>query len=114
MLTVRKWCAMDYKGFISAKITELRISKNISSRKLSLDLGLSNSYITQIENKVKMPSIENLALICDYFGITLADFFSNSLTLASLSSDQSQLLDNAKNLTSEQLFRLNEFIKTIK
>jgi len=100
-------------NFISHRITELRLSKNISSRKLSLDLGLSNSYITQIENGKKMPSLENLYRICDYFDITIADFFAPVGTSKFLTDDLRELIHAAKDLTPEQIKAFTEAFKTI-
>lgn len=96
--------------FIAKRITELRLSKSISSRKLSLDLGLSNSYITQIENGNKLPSLDNLFKICNYFGISIGEFFN----LPSASPEIRSLVDTAKDLTPSQLEALKTFIDSLK
>ena len=62
--------------FIAKRITELRLSRNISEYQLSLELGLSRSYIQGITSGKNMPSVKQLFNIADYFGITLAEFFS--------------------------------------
>ncbi|SHK45776.1 helix-turn-helix domain-containing protein [Tepidibacter formicigenes] len=97
---------MNTIDFISKRITDLRLKKNVSSRKMSLDLGLSNSYITQIENGKKSPSIDNLYKICDYFGITIVEFFLPQAPLKQdfdLTEDLKELVESAKDLSPSQL-----------
>ena len=96
---------------IQQKIAELRTAKNISSRKMSLDLDLSNSYINQIENGIKVPSLENLLKILDYLDITLADFFSEETP--DLSPQLRRLLNTASKLTPEQLAAVQALLDTM-
>ncbi|MCQ4726439.1 helix-turn-helix transcriptional regulator [Anaerotignum faecicola] len=63
------------KNFISNRIDTLCYENNISKRKLSLYLGKSSGYITGLTNCRNYPSIEALIEICDYFKITLSEFF---------------------------------------
>ena len=63
--------------FISNRIYQLRIGKNLSARELSLALGMSPSYINKVENGIAMPSLFVLWKICHFFEITPEDFFSN-------------------------------------
>ena len=65
--------------FIAKRITELRLSRNISEYQLSLELGQSRSYIQGITSGKNMPSVKQLFNIADYFGITLAEFFGENL-----------------------------------
>ncbi len=67
---------MDRK-FIAKRIAGLRYAKKVSARGLSLELGQSSEYINQIENERSVPSLDGLINICDYFGITLSDFFDD-------------------------------------
>lgn len=68
---------INYNEFIPKRIYYLRNEKNISARDMSLSLGQSESYINKIENGRTMPSIQGLVYICEYFGITLKDFFDD-------------------------------------
>lgn len=59
--------------FIVDRITQLRVEKNVSEYQLSYDLGFSKSYMGMISrNKT---SLSAFLSICDYFGITPAQFF---------------------------------------
>lgn len=68
---------MDF-DFIRQRITNLRLSRQISEYQLSLELGQCKSYIQGISSGKSLPSIKQLYNICDYFGISLSQFFDDS------------------------------------
>lgn len=70
-----KGSKMDRRKKFSQRLSELRIGKGVSSRDMSLSLGLSPAYINNIENNVSMPSMDAFFLICDYLEISPRDFF---------------------------------------
>lgn len=73
------------ESFIRKRITELRIQKNVSEYRMSMDLGHSKSYIQSISSGRSLPSMAEFLAICDYFGITPIEFFSidgNEILLA--------------------------------
>jgi len=87
-------------NFIRERISELRIRKNISEYKMSLDLGHSKSYIQSISSGKALPSMSEFLYICDYLEVTPKDFFdvNNKDTLK-----LHQLYATAKNLSTEDL-----------
>ena len=62
--------------FVRTRITELRIKKDVSEHKMSLDLDKSGSYIRGITNGSSMPSVKELFNIISYFNMTPVDFFA--------------------------------------
>ncbi len=68
------------KKFVQTRYATIRLAHDISARKLSLELGQSSEYINQIENGKNMPSLEGLFNFCEYFGITLGEFFKEEVT----------------------------------
>lgn len=64
--------------FIRQRITQLRIQKNISEYKMSLDLGHSKGYIQSISSGRALPSMSEFLMICDYFEITPLEFFDTN------------------------------------
>lgn len=62
-------------SFIRDRITELRIKKNVSECKMSLELGHSKTYIQNISSGKALPSISEFLSICDYLGVTPKEFF---------------------------------------
>ena len=65
-----------YIEFVRTRITELRIQKDVSEHKMSLDLDKSGSYIRGITSGAAMPSVRELFNIIAYFNMTPVDFFA--------------------------------------
>lgn len=63
------------KAFIGKRITQLRKRKGVSEYQMSRDLGHSRGYLYNISSEKSLPPLQALFDICDYFGITLAEFF---------------------------------------
>lgn len=61
--------------FFSDRLAELRIQKNVSAREMSLAIGQNPSYINRIENGLTYPSMQVFFYICEYLGVTPAEFF---------------------------------------
>lgn len=97
---------------ISKRISELRKSKNISSNKLSILAGISQSYMRDLELGNNTPTIDVISRICSALGITLADFFAEEKT--DIPPDLMQLLREAETLTPEQRAVLTDLIQTFK
>ena len=64
-----------YEEFIADRIAKLRMGKNVSAREMSLAIGQNSCYINRIENKISMPSMQCFFYICEYLGVTPAEFF---------------------------------------
>ena len=62
--------------FIRERITELRMQQNVSEYQMSLDVGMSKSYIQGIVNG-GAPSVEMLLKICAYLNVTPTEFFDS-------------------------------------
>ncbi len=67
---------MDRK-FVQIRYARIRNAHKISARKLSLELGQSTEYINQIESGNALPSLEGLFNFCDYFNMSLGEFFED-------------------------------------
>lgn len=66
----------SYIQFLRKRITDLRIEKGVSEHAMSLALGRNGSYIRQItKSNGAVPSLESLIEICEYFKISLSEFF---------------------------------------
>lgn len=58
------------------KIDELLTKKGISGAKMSADLGMSRSFMTELrKGRAKSVKIETAQKIADYFGVTLGELF---------------------------------------
>lgn len=100
----------SFKKFISNRFAVIRNNSNISARKLSLDMGQSSEYINQIENGHKMPSLEGLFNFCDYFGISMGEFFDESQTYP---MEYKSIIETLNKLDKEQLEHVQKNIEYI-
>ncbi len=58
---------------INQNIIKILDEKNISSRKLSKEIGKNDGYISRMLNGKFVPSLEVLCLIADKLGTTVSD-----------------------------------------
>lgn len=63
--------------FIRNRITQLRVARGVSEYKMSYDLGHSRSYIYNISSGKSLPPMREFLAICDYFGVSPAEFFDD-------------------------------------
>lgn len=62
-------------NFIRERISALRVRKNVSEYKMSLDLGHGKGYIQAISSGRALPSLGEFLYICEYLGVTPKEFF---------------------------------------
>lgn len=93
--------------FIRCRISDLRVKKGISERRMSLELGHSSSYIRSITSGRALPSMSEFLYICEYFGITPMEFFIEK----DLNEEQKEIIQAAIDLPKEDLTYLIELIK---
>ncbi len=86
--------------FIPERITTLRIKKNVSEYRMSLDLGHSNSYIRSITSGKALPSMSEFLYICDYLGVTPKEFFDEQIENPALAQ---KLYSLTKNMSDDDL-----------
>ena len=76
------------KDFIANRITSMRMSAGISEYKISKNIGKCNNYINKVASGSLIPTIDSLSSICEYFGITLSQFFKEEDTTLSLTAEK--------------------------
>ena len=91
----------QYDEFIRIRITELRIAKNISEHKMSLDLDKSGSYIRGITSGAALPSLRELFNIISYFDMTPAEFFKEIYDEGEEESEMSEKIKSPDNWDGE-------------
>lgn len=94
----------DFKAYFSERLIKLRMTKGVSARKMSLDIGQSKGYIAQIESKASLPSMMTFHYICDYLGISPRDFFDEDVKYPEILS---KVIDNLKQLDEKKLNDMN-------
>ena len=64
-----------YFEWLPKRISQLRTEKGVSARDMSLSIGLSPGYISNVENGHNYPSMEAFFYICEYLDVTPQEFF---------------------------------------
>ena len=99
---------------VAERISQLLKEREWTKYRLAEQSGLSYSTIANIFRRPECyPSIPTLSIICDAFGITLAEFFSPGHEAQPLSSDQREILKLYYMLNAEQRLALKNLIYTI-
>lgn len=100
----------QYIEFVRARITELRIKKDVSEHKMSLDLDKSGSYIRGITSGASMPSVKELFNIIAYFDLTPLDFFA---PLGTKDTPYSAICERLRTLDDGDLEKVSTFLDWI-
>lgn len=100
-----------YEKFFGRRILQLRTSKGVSAREMSLSLGQSESYINKIENGKAILSMQAFFYICEYFNITPKDFFDAETGNPTLIN---ALVKDLNMLDEKQIGNIHEIVKGLK
>lgn len=98
------------KTFIKERYAKIRLAHGLSARKLSGELGQSTEYINQIENGKCMPSVEGLMNFCDYFHMSVGEFFDETVNYPVQYAKIIEELNKMDALTIEKVY---EFMRLI-
>ncbi len=82
------------------RLTELRIQKDVSENRMSLDLGMSGGYIQQISSGRSLPSMKQFLAICEYLGVEPMEFFDIDNREPALTRE---LLISARSLSEDKI-----------
>lgn len=97
--------------FIRDRISSLRQEKQISERKMSLDLGHSTSYIRSITSGRALPSMSEFLYICEYLGVTPMEFFNEE---RKTTLTQQEVFEHIYSMSDEDIRLLIGFIERMK
>lgn len=100
----------QYVDFVRSRITELRIKRDVSEHRMSLDLDKSGSYIRGITSGASMPSVKELFNIIMYFNMTPAEFFS---PLESQNTPYNDICTRLRALSDADLVKVQTFLDWI-
>lgn len=99
-----------YEKMTQERIAALCLSRSVSERKVSNDLGHSDGYLNSITRGRALPAMKEFFYICEYFNITPKEFFEDG------SSDPAflrELIADLKRLDAKQLEHLSALVKTM-
>ncbi len=100
------------KNFIGERITSLRFNEGISEYKLSKNIGKCNNYINKVASGSITPTLDSLLAICEYFGITLAQFFQDESTSVSLTAEK--IIAIVPHISEDKLQSLLTIVNSLK
>ncbi len=98
---------------VGKRIKELRKKQNMTTNELAELCNTSQPVISKLENGHRVPDIPTVQKICEVFNITLADFFASEGSPKQVDNELEEILNSAKELNSEQIKSLANFLKTI-
>ena len=96
---------------IIQRIHHFRAERNWSVNNLAMEAGLTQSTLGSMLSRNTPPKIETLQLICDAFGITLAQFFLEEEEIEILTAKEKELIEAYRKLPPSKqkaLFNLIE------
>lgn len=102
--------ALRYEEFLRSRITQLRIQKDVSEHRMSLDLGKSGSYIRGITSGASLPSIHELFHIFEYFNVTPTEFFQ---PMTGEESPYMKIMNRIRTMRPADLEKVSMFIEWI-
>ena len=99
------------EAFVRNRISELRLKKGVSEYRMSTDMGHSKGYIQSISSGRSLLSWPEFFYMCDYFGITPAQFFDEELENPELVQ---KAIEGLKTLGNSDLALILSYIERLK
>ena len=96
-----------YEQLLRQRITELRLRKNVSEHRMSLELGKSGSYIRAITSGVALPSTRELFNIIEYLDLSPADFFT---PMTDQETVYARLCERLREMDEKDLAKVDTFV----
>lgn len=93
------------------RLRQLMEERSWTEYRLAKESGLSQTTISNLFRRNNAPSLPTLEVICHAFGISLAQFFSESSEAIELTLEQRELFERWITLTQEQKKVLFDLIK---
>lgn len=102
------------ENYVINRIEELCEKRQMTRYKLAQASGIEQSTLSNLLNRKSLPNIITLSKICDGFGITLSQFFTEGDKVVNLSEEQRKVLDIWLSLTDEERILVRTYIQGVK
>lgn len=96
---------------INKKIEALRFQRGWTMYELAQEAGITQSTLSSMIKRGNPPKIETLSCICEAFGITLAQFFTEDEEIELLSKEEKNLILRFRKLPEEKQKALLDLLK---
>jgi len=97
---------MEEKDF-GLRLATLRTKAGVSARDMSLSIGQNPGYINDIESGKATPSLAGMIYICEFFKISLSEFFD---TESNNPIKLKPLIEQMKHLNDKQLETVSNLV----
>ena len=98
---------------VQKNIRELMDERGWTDYLLAKEANLSHSTVTNMFNRNNAPILPTLEAVCNGFGITIVQFFSDRTEASALTSEQQELFSKWSTLTERQKKLLLELMETM-
>ena len=95
------------------KLNILRAERKLSVYRLAELSGINQSTLANTFSRGTIPSIQNLELLCEAMGLTLAQFFMENECSFYLSEKEISLINNFRRLQNEVQSSFGELINNV-
>jgi transcriptional regulator with XRE-family HTH domain len=92
---------------IGDKLRNIRKENKLTLKEVSLMTGISISFISDIENKRRNPSVETLKILADAFGIPASELLEGN----SISNDNPDVLNGLDEDVKDIMLKINKLSK---
>lgn len=91
---------------IATALKDLRLEANLTQKELAKKLNIGQSTIAQYEKGEREPTVHNLTLYCDFFGVTVDYLLGRDELYAALSAPGVQMKPTAETANETELLTL--------
>ena len=96
---------------VNKKIEKLRFQRGWSMYELAQEAGITQSTLSSMIKRGNPPKIDTLECICEAFGMTLAQFFTEDEQLEVLSPQEKELVSLFRKIPDDKQQALIYFLK---
>lgn len=110
---------------IGQRLKNARVKCGYSTRDLEKELGISNGYLSLLENGKRLPSLETLDQLCRFYKVPVSYVLGEDLFQGLREQDKEILLDllrseeranllwETRNMKSEDIQKILEVVKIV-
>ncbi|WP_436918069.1 helix-turn-helix domain-containing protein [Bacillus pumilus] len=91
---------------IGYAVKRLRLKKKKTVEDAAKEIGISQSYLSRIENNTQTPSVKVINQIADYFDVHSSYLFFDEESINSFTENENELLSN-KHININDLEKMN-------
>lgn len=97
---------------LSSELKRLRHSRGVTLRELSEQTGVSNPYLSQLENSQSLPSMHVIAKLSEFYGISYQRFLKvlGYMDPEPKDSSSERHIDGLKDLSSDDIEYVRDFV----